>query len=117
MFNKLIKRRLKTKMQKEGFDFYEANENVINNFRDNVKGNSKLSDLEILKKINRDFFCSRCTTENFTQTTRYYGFLQITYDRLADRFVYIYNQKHKYTICGKIDYELKEKLNKILNIK
>ena len=84
-------------------------------YKNTVKGNKDKSDLEVIKKINRDFYSGQQIYKNNNYIVIAYGFLHIRYDRKLNKINYIQN-KYKCKKCGKINQEIRSKINEIYEI-
>ena len=79
-----------------------------------VKGNDQKSDFEAIKKLNRNWFSGTHVAESDRIETRYYGNLKMVLDK--DRNMIIFIQNNYGRIIYKINQDLKEKYNKLLEI-
>ena len=113
--NKIRFLKVKKKAEKYGFPIIGVTEAVIEKFRDDVKDNSDKSDIEIIKKINRDLYSGQQIYKNNNIINVAYGYLHISYDRKLNIINNI-NNKYRSKKCGRINQEIKAELNKIYEI-
>ena len=103
--------------KKLGFTRIFVTDKVVKKYKNTVKGNKDKSDLEVVKKINRNFYSGQQIYKDDDIITRAYGCLQIRYDR---KLKTIYDIKNKFELnngkCGKINQEIRSQLNKIYEI-
>ena len=116
MFNKIKWLLLKRQAKKEGYPIIEVNQNAIDKFKSDVKGNSKCLDSIAILKIVRNYHCGQKATR-FDTVTSSYGCLHIELDRKMSIIVNVKNHREYGCSSGEIDKELKEKLNELYNIK
>ena len=101
-----------------GFTRVSVTEEVVKKYKNTVKGNKDKSDLEVVKKINRNFYSGQQIYKDDDIITRAYGCLHIKYDRLTNEIYDIINYKcYSDVKMGRINEELKEKLNELYRIK
>jgi len=116
MFNKIKWLLLKRQSKKEGYPLIEVNQNAIDKFKSDVKGNSKCSDSLAILKIIRNYYCGQKATR-FDITTSSYGCLHIELDRKMNIIIDVKNHREYGCYSGDIDSVLKNKLNKLYGIK
>lgn len=104
--------------KKLGFIRIFVTDKVVKKYKNTVKGNKDKSDLEVVKKINRNFYSGQQIYKDDDIITRAYGCLHIFYDRKTKT---IYDIKNKFELnngkCGKINREIRSQLNKIYEIR
>ena len=100
------------------FPIIEITQGAIDYFKDEVRGNSNKSDLEIIKKINRDFYSGQQIHKDNGKLIIAYGYLHIIYDRKLNIIYGIENHNsYSYKKEGKINRDIRDKLNKLYGIK
>ena len=117
MFNKIKWLILKRQAKKEGYPIIGVHENVIEKYKVDIRGNISDS-LEIATlKLSRNFHSGQVIYKDNKMIIVAYGCLHIRYDRITKTIYDIINYKiYSYAKVGKIDYELKSKLNKLYRI-
>ena len=114
------KRKLKAfinKVKKSSYPIITVEEKCIEKYRQ-IRGNGQCSDLECIKKINRDYRCGSIINLNTKHFKVAYGCLYITYDVKQKKIVDIQNHSgYEGKICGHIDFKLKKYINKLYEIK
>jgi hypothetical protein len=108
MIKKLI---LKYKLQKIGFKWIKVPKSIIKKYRDTTAKNKTLDDFTIKYKINREFYSGKISSINDKRSITNYGYMEIIKDNEKNEITYILNSKSNR--CGKIDYEIKDKITKI----
>lgn len=114
------KRKLKSfinKVKKSSYPIITVEEKCIEKYKQ-IRGNGQCSDLECIKKINRDYRCGSIIGLNNKYFIVAYGCLYITYNVKQKKIVNIQNHSgYEGKICGHIDFKLKEYINKLYEIK
>ena len=104
----------KRRMKKKGYNIHKVNKTVIEYYKMITKNHKNLSDMEVIKRLNRNLTIGRCQSINELYLTVIYGALSITLNKKTDTIIGIsngvYNRKN-------IDKSLKEKLTKIFEIR
>ena len=73
------------------------------------------TDIEIIKKINRDLYSGQRIYKDNNIINVAYGYLHISYDRKLNIINNI-NNKYRSKKCGRINQEIRAELNKIYEI-
>lgn len=115
IYNKICFLKVKRKAKKYGFPIIKVTEAVIEKFRDDVKDNENKSDIEIIKKINRDMYSGQQIYKNNGTIKVAYGYLHISYDKKLN-IINDINNKYRGKKCGRINQEIKAELNKIYGL-
>lgn len=116
MLNKIKWLLLKRQAKKEDYPILEVNQNAIDKFKSDVKGNSNCSNSLAILKIVRNYYCGQKATR-FDTVTSAYGCLHIELDKKMNIIINIKNHREYGCNSGEIDKVLKEKLNKLYKIK
>ena len=118
MFNKIKWLLLKRQAKKEGYPIVHIPSRVIEKYRSDVRGNTKDSDVTCILKLNRNFYSGQQIHKDNKFMTVAYGCLYIHYDRINECIYKVVNYKiYGCDKIGNIDIGLKEKLNKLYEIK
>ena len=115
IYNKICFLKVKRKAKKYGFPIIEVTQGAIGEFRNNVKDNKNKTDIEIIKKINRDLYSGQRIYKDNNIINVAYGYLHISYDRKLNIINNI-NNKYRSKKCGRINQEIRAELNKIYEI-
>lgn len=114
------------RLRLNGIKLLDVDNDTIQAFRKHVRNHKEDLDMDIIKRINRDWILAKDTerikyVEGFKVYIRKYGNLEIRmfpaseYDISDDKIYYIYNRKGKKQDF-KIDEELKEELNRKMRL-
>lgn len=114
------------RLRLHGVKLIAVDNDAIQAFRKHVRNHKEDLDMDVIKRINRNWILSKDTerikyVEGFKVYVRKYGNLEMhmfpasEYDLSDDKIYYIYNRKGKKQDF-KIDKKLKEKLNKIMKL-
>ena len=118
MFNKIKWLLLKRQAKKEGCPIVHIPSRVIEKYRSDVRGNIKDSDMTCILKLNRNFYSGQQIHKDNKFMTVAYGCLYIHYDKINMMIFKIVNyREYGCEKVGHIDIGLKEKLNKLYEIK
>lgn len=104
MFLRMKHRKLLKQMKE-----IEVSEKALNTYRTIAKDSIKDDEEKLIKKLKRNFILA----EHYDKYSKRFGNLYISYEGNVIKSVY--NVKGKHLPCN-IDFELKEELNKMLNI-
>ena len=117
IYNKICFLLENRKAKKLGFSLFKADSEIIEKFKNTVKGNKNISDREVIKKISRDVYSGQQIYKDNNKTIVAYGYLHIFYDRKLKIIYDIQNYKsYSKNKCGRINQEIKAELNKIYGL-
>lgn len=103
----------KRRMKKKGYIIHKVDKTVIEYFKVITKGNKNLEDIEVVKKINRDFNVGKFDSINELYVTKIYGALSVTLCKQTDTIIGISNGVYNRKM---IDKDLKMKLTTIFEV-
>lgn len=108
MFKKLL---LKFKLYRSGYKWIKVPKEIINEYRNTTAKNKELSNDKVEFKIIREFYSGKISSINDKRSITNYGYMMIIKDNEKNEISYILNSKENR--CGKIDFEIKNKITKI----
>lgn len=103
----------KQRMKKNGYKIHKVDKTVIKYFKVITKNNKHISDEEVVKKLNRDFYIGEVISVNENYKTVNYGALSITLDIKADIIIGISNGIY---YRKPIDKFMKQKLTTLFEV-
>ncbi len=108
----------KQMMNELGIGLMKVSDKALEQYRNLTKDNYNLSDEQIILKLNRNFYCSKKTLKaNRNIIIRAYGNMKICVNKIHNEIVNISNERNGVCFDMKINKKLKNKLNKIMEIK
>ena len=113
------KRKLKSfinKVKKSSYPIITVEEKCIEKYKQ-IRGNGQCSNLECIKKINRDYRCGSIIGLNNKYFIVAYGCLYITYSIKKNRIVDLVNHSgYEKLPSGYIDFKLKQYIDRLYKI-
>ena len=109
---------IKRKAKKENFPILNVADRVLDRYREIVNNNEHKSDNEIILKLSRNCYAGEIIDKDDGYIVFAYGCLHIIYDAELNEIYNICNYKcYSDVKQGKIDFGIKNKLNKLYEIK
>lgn len=112
--------RLKMKLRKYDIELLKIKQEAIDFYKRGVKDKKHISDLEVRKRITRNWILTEHTQKIYCDTDymkviRFYGNLKMVMNMHSGEIIYISNRKGYYKL--NINETKKAELNKILGLK
>ena len=109
---------IKRKAKKENFPILDVADRILDKYRYRVNNNEHKSDNEIILKLSRNVYSGEIIDKDERYIVFAYGCLHIKFDAELNEIYNICNYKTYSNIKqGKIDFGIKNKLNKLYEIK
>lgn len=119
MKERIEEMRLNLKLRKYDIELLKIKQEAIDFYKRGVKDKKNISDLEVRKRITRNWILSEknqkiyCDTD-YMKAIRFYGNLKMVMDMHSGEIIYISNRKGYYKL--NINETRKAELNKILGL-
>lgn len=84
----------KKRMKKKGYNIHKVDKTVIEYFKIITKNHKNLEEIEVIKRLNRDFYCGQVVKINENFKTSVYGALSITLNVNTNTIIGISNGIH-----------------------
>lgn len=103
----------KKRMAKQGYHIHKVDKTVIEYFKIITKRHRDLTDIQVVKRLNRNFSVGKFDSINTDYVTKIYGALSITYNKQTDTIIGISNGVYNRKM---IDKDLKQKLTTLFEV-